>query len=136
MTEPAAPEPALPVRRPVDPERGLRGTLSGLLVLEAITVLLAIPVAKNTGNGTGSWGIVAIIVLALVMIGACALVKREWFIWLVGGLQVLTIAGWAISGPLGLVGIVFAIVFAVIFYFRYEYRRRAAAGELPGQQRP
>ncbi|WP_029135658.1 DUF4233 domain-containing protein [Nakamurella lactea] len=138
MTGPAGqlPDPARPARRPADPERGLRGAISATLVLQAITVLLAIPVAKNTGNGTNGWGIVAIIVLAFAMIGACAFVKREWFGWLLAGLQVLTIAGWAISGPLGIVGIVFAIVFAVIFYFRYEYRRRAAAGELPGQQRP
>lgn len=141
MTDPAPqdpapqdPAPAMPARRPADPERGLRGAISGTLVLEAITVLLAIPVAKNTGNGTSAWGVIAIVVLAFAMIGACAFVKREWFFWLLAALQVLTIAGWAISGPLGIVGIVFGVVFAIIFYFRYEYRRRAAAGELPGQQ--
>lgn len=137
--EPEAETPAAdlaPMRRPADPERGLRGAISATLVLEALTVLLAIPVAKNTGRGTNIWGIIAIIVLAFALIGACAFVRRPAFIWLVAGLQVLTVAGWAISAPLGIVGIVFSIVLAVIFYFRYEYRRRAAAGELPGQQRP
>lgn len=135
-TPPTGQQQTPPVRRPADPERGLRGAISATLVLEAITVLLAIPVARNTGSGTNGWGVVAIVVLAFAMIGACALVKREWFVWLLAALQVLTIAGWVISAPLGIVGIIFSIVFAVVFYFRYEYRRRAAAGELPGQQHP
>ena len=41
-------------RRPYDPERGLRGVMSATLVLEAITVLLSIPVAANTGAGVGA----------------------------------------------------------------------------------
>ncbi len=117
-----------------DPERGLRGAISASLVLEAVTVLLAIPVAKNTGNGTNTWGVIGIVALAAAMIGACALVKRRLLIAVVIGLQALTIGGWAISAPLGMMGIVFSLVFATIFYFRHEYRRRAAAGELPGQR--
>jgi hypothetical protein len=117
-----------------DPERGLRGAISATLILEAVTVLLAIPVAKNTGSGTNTWGVIGIVVLASAMVAACAFVKKPWLIAVVVGLQVLAIAGWAISAPLGIMGIVFSLVFATIFYFRQEYRRRAAAGELPGQQ--
>ncbi|MDQ2847627.1 MAG: DUF4233 domain-containing protein [Actinomycetota bacterium] len=133
MTAPD-PTPEAPAPRPPDPERGLRGAISATLVLEAITVLLAIPVAKNTGNGTGSGGVIAIVVLALAMMLACMFVSKPIMTAVVTGLQVLTIAGWAISAPLGVIGVLFAVVFAFIFYFRYEYRRRAAAGELPGQR--
>lgn len=128
------PAPAAPAPRPADPERGLRGAISATLVLEAITVLLAIPVAKNTGSGTGTWGVIAIVVLALAMMLSCMFVRKPIMTAVVTGLQVLTIAGWAISAPLGVIGVLFAVVFAVIFYLQYEYRRRAAAGELPGQQ--
>lgn len=122
-----------PQYRPPDPEKGLRGSISATLVLEALTVLLAIPVAKNTGAGTGTLGVIAIVVLALLMIAACVYVRKPWHPWAVAGLQVLTIAGWAISAPLGVVGIVFGVVFAFIFWFGYEYRRRARLGLLPGQ---
>lgn len=127
MTVPA------PVRRPPDPERGLRGAISATLILQAITVLLSIPVARNTGSGTNAAGVIVIVVLALAMIVGCAFVKKPWATAMVVALQVLTIAGWFISGYLGLVGVIFGIAFAVIFWFRYEYRRRGAAGQLPGQ---
>ncbi len=117
--------------RPYDPERGLRGAISATLVLQAISVLMAIPVARNTGDGTGAGGVVAIVVLAFALIGACAFVKRPWIVWLVAGLTALTIAGWLISGPLGLIGVVFALVWTVIFWLRAEFRRRMAAGRLP-----
>ncbi|MGI8418981.1 MAG: DUF4233 domain-containing protein [Nakamurella sp.] len=129
-----APDPAPAAPRPPDPERGLRGAISATLVLEAVTVLLAIPVAKNTGSGTGPWGVIAILALALALMLSCMFVSKPTMTPVVTGLQVLTIAGWAISAPLGVIGVLFALVFACIFYFRYEYRRRAAAGELPGQR--
>ena len=75
------------VTRPYDPERGLRGAISATLVLQAITVLLAIPVARNTGDGTGAGGVVAIVVLAFALIGACAFVKRPWIVWLVAAID-------------------------------------------------
>lgn len=156
MTDPASPDPtpgppgptpgspettpgdptgsaAAPVYRAPDPERGLRGATSATLILQALTVLLSIPVARNTGSGTTAVGVIIIVVLALAMIMACAFVKKPWATAMIVTLQVLTIAGWFISGYLGVVGVIFGIAFAVIFWFRYEYRRRGAAGQLPGQ---
>jgi len=76
LAEPAE-RSARPVR-PYDPERGLRGAMSSTLLLEGITVLLAIPVARNTGNGTSGWGVLAIVVLAFALLAACALVRRHF----------------------------------------------------------
>ncbi len=122
-----------PVQRASDPaERGLRGAMSATLILEAIVLLLAIPVARNTGSGTGAGGVIAICVLALVAIALCAFAGRTWFVWAGFALQVLTIAGWAISTWLGLVGVVFGLVWVALYWFRQEYRRRLAAGTLPG----
>ena len=117
--------------RPYDPERGLRGAMSATLVLEGLTILLSIPVARNTGNGTTAWGVIAIVALALATIAACAFVRRPYATALIVGLQVLTILGWLISGPLGAVGIIFSLVWGVIFWMRTEFRRRQAAGTLP-----
>ena len=116
--------------RPYDPERGLRGAMSATLVLEGIVILLAIPVART--GGTGVFGIIAICVLALASIALCAFVSRPWFLTAALSLQVLVIAGWAICVPLGIMGIVFALVWAAMLWMRTEFRRRLAAGTLPG----
>ena len=118
--------------RPYDPERGLRGVMSATLVLEAITVLLAIPVAANTGGGVGPVGVTIICVLAVLLIGACAIVSRPYALPVILSLQVLMIACWVITPPLGIMGVVFGLVWALILWFRGEFRRRLAAGTLPG----
>jgi hypothetical protein len=124
--------------RPYDPERGLRGAMSGTLILETIALLLAIPVAKNTGAGTNAAGIIAICALAAAHVAMCVYVRRTWFVPVVFVLQVLVVAGWAISGPLGVLGVVFLLVWIAEVWFRQEFRRRSAAGTLPvpPEQRP
>jgi hypothetical protein len=132
--QPPGAEPAAAPRatRPYDPERGLRGAMSATLVLEAITVLLAIPVAANTGGGVGPAGVVIICVLAVLLIGACAIVSRPFAVPVIVTLQVVMIACWVITPPLGIMGVVFGLVWALILWFRGEFRRRLAAGTLPG----
>ncbi|MGS0686614.1 DUF4233 domain-containing protein [Nakamurella sp. GG22] len=122
--------------RPYDPERGLRGIMSATLILEAISVLLSIPVAANTDGGVGALGISLICLLALVLVLACGVVSRPYAIQVILGLQVLAIAGWFITPSLGGIGIVFSIAWAVILWFRAEFRRRLAAGTLPGPPQP
>ncbi len=67
--------------------------MSATLLLEGITVLLAIPVARNTGNGTSGWGVVAILVLAFALIAACAFVRKPYATAMIIVLQVLDPAG-------------------------------------------
>jgi hypothetical protein len=117
--------------RPYDPERGLRGVMSATLILEAVVVLLSIPVAKNTGSGTNAVGVVLICLLAVALIAACAFVSRPWFLPAALTLQALMIIGWLITPSLGVMGVVFGLVWALIIWFRNEFRRRLAAGTLP-----
>jgi hypothetical protein len=128
--------PPQPARRPPDPEKGLRGVMSATLVLEAITVLLAIPVAANTGSGVGTVGVVVICVLAALLIAACTIISRPYALQVILGLQVVMIACWLITPPLGVMGIAFGLVWALILWFRGEFRRRLAAGTLPGPPQP
>ncbi len=125
-----------PSTRPYDPERGLRGVMSATSILEAIVVLLAIPVAKNTGSGTSALGVVAICILAVALIALCAFVSKPWFLPAALGLQALMILGWLITPSLGVMGIVFGLVWALIIWFRNEFRRRLAAGTLPEPTSP
>ncbi len=125
-----------PQRRPPDPEKGLRGIMSATLVLEAITVLLAIPVAANTGGGAGPVGITVICLLAVLLIAACAIVSKPYALQVILGLQVVMVACWLITPTLGVMGIIFGLVWSVILWFRGEFRRRLAAGTLPGPPQP
>ena len=125
-----------PQRKPYDPEKGLRGVMSATLILEAITVLLAIPVAANTGSGVGPTGVIIICVLAVLLIGACAIVSRPYALYVILGLQVVMVGCWLITPPLGAMGIIFGLVWGLILWFRAEFRRRLAAGTLPGPPQP
>lgn len=136
MSPAEPPSGAAPATRPADPERGLRGAMSATLVLEALTILLSLPVAAKTSGGVGPVGVGVILVLALLHIAACVVVRRPWALTAILALQVGVIACWFISTSLGVMGVIFGAVWAVIAWFRYEYRRRFAAGTLPSQQRP
>ena len=134
MSTPA--QPAQPQPRPYDPERGLRGVMSATLIREAVVALLSIPVAANTGSGTSALGIVLICLLALALIALCAFVSKPWFLPAALGLQGLMVLGWLITPPLGVMGIVFGLVWALTIWFRNEFRRRLAAGTLPEPPSP
>lgn len=110
--------------------------MSGTLIMEAIVILLAIPVARTTGAGSSGLGVAAICLLAVLSVVLCAFVSRPWFVTAAVGLQVVMIAGWAITSSLGVLGIVFGLVWGVILWFRGEYRRRLAAGRLPMPRGP
>jgi hypothetical protein len=105
--------------------------MSATLILEAIVALLSIPVAANTGGGTSAFGVALICLLAAALIALCAFVSRPWFLTAALTLQGLMILGWLITPALGVMGIVFAIVWGSIIWFRNEFRRRLAAGTLP-----
>lgn len=123
-----------PVDRPgsrPDPERGLRGVMSATLVLEFIVVLLGLLFVVRSGEGVSAIEVIVILLLAAGMIAACAVVSRPWGLPFALGLQAVLIGCWLISPPLGIMGVVFSLVWAAILWFRAEYRRRLAAGTLP-----
>ena len=76
-------------------------------------MLLAIPVAANTGGGVGPLGVTVICVLAVLLIAACGIVSRPYALQVILGLQVVMIACWLITPPLGIMGIVFGVVWAI-----------------------
>ncbi len=110
--------------------------MSATLVLEAITVLLSIPVAANTGSGVGPAGVTVICILAFLLILCCGIVRRPYAVPVILALQVIMIGCWLITPPLGIMGIVFVLVWLAILWFRAEFRRRLAAGTLPGPTDP
>lgn len=130
LTQPPAQPESQSSSRP-DPEKGLRGVMSATLVLEFIVVLLGVLFVTRSGQGVSAAEIVVLVVLAFGMLATCAVLAKPYGLPMALGLQVALIACWLIAPALGILGVVFGLVWASILWFRGEYRRRLAAGTLP-----
>ena len=126
MTQPEAP----------DPWKSFRGVMAGTLILEAIVVLLALPVVGAVGGGLTPVALGYLIGLAVILVLLTGLQGRSWAIWLDLGVQLALIAGFLLYPGVGLIGVLFAGLWALIAYLRAEVLRRQRRGMLPGQQPP
>ncbi len=119
-----------------DPWKSFRGVMAGTLILEAIVVLLALPVVVAADGGltpvTGTY----LIGMAVVLVLLAGVQGRPWAIWVNLAIQLVLIAGWAVHGAVGFIGLIFAGVWLLILYLRSEVKRREERGLLPGQQPP
>jgi hypothetical protein len=132
----ASPTPAEPAPAPPpDPMKGLRGVYAATLILESIVVLLALLVLPKFGAGATPVGVAVIGGLAVVMIVAAFLQRRPWGLALALVLQVVTIACGFLVLALGVMGVVFALVFVGLRLLRRDVARKMARGELPSQRR-
>jgi hypothetical protein len=128
MTEQAQGQP--------DPWKSFRGVMAGTLILEAIVVLLALPVVARIGGGVTVASGGYLVGLALVLVLFAGIQGRSWAIWANLALQVVVIAGVVVDGAIGFIGVVFLGVWLLIAYLRFEVLRRQKHGLLPGQQSP
>ncbi len=133
MTHPESPEN--PEERapapPADPWKSFSAVMAATLILEAIVVLLAIPVVGAVGGGLTSVSLGYLIGLAALLILLAGLQRRSWAIWANLGVQVLLLAGFAVYPGVGFIGVLFTGLWALIAYFRAEVRRRRQYGQLP-----
>jgi hypothetical protein len=131
----SAPDPQPEAPKP-DPWRSFRGVTAGTLILEAIVVLLALPVVATVGGGLNAVALTYLLGLAAILIVLSGLQGRSWAIWADLGVQLVPIAGFAVYPGVGVIGLIFAAVWALIVYVRTEVRRRERLGLLPGQNGP
>ncbi|WSE58921.1 DUF4233 domain-containing protein [Mycolicibacterium sp. ND9-15] len=110
--------------------------MAGTLILEAIVVLLALPVVGRIGGGLTAASGGYLVGLAAVLVLLTGLQGRPWAIWVNLAMQVALIAGVFVHGGIGFIGVVFLVVWLLIAYLRAEVLRRQKRGLLPGQQRP
>lgn len=91
-----------------DPARALRGIASGLLVLETIVVLLAIPAtaALSTG-GLSAAALTVLLVLAVALVGLCAVITRPWAGAAGLVLQVGVVGSGFLAWPMFVLGLLF-----------------------------
>ncbi|WP_118915471.1 DUF4233 domain-containing protein [Mycobacterium shigaense] len=118
------------VARP-DPWRSFRGVMAATLLLEAIVVLLAIPVVGAVGGGLNPVSLGYLIGLAVLLVLLAGLQGRPWAIWVNLGVQVILLAGFALYPGVGFIGVLFTGLWALIAYFRAEVRRREDDGPAP-----
>ncbi|MCW2633294.1 MAG: hypothetical protein JWR88_2256 [Pseudonocardia sp.] len=113
-----------PAPAPRDPMKGLRGVMAATLVLESITVLLALLVLTKFGDSGGPVGIGLVLGLAVAMIVTAGLLRRPWALWLALGLQLAMIAGGLLVFVLGVLGLIFAAIWLALL----RLRRQVAGG--------
>ena len=114
-----------------DPWKSFSGVMAATLLLEAIVVLLAIPVVGAVGGGLNPASLSYLIGLAAVLVLLAGLQRRPWAIWVNLGVQVVPLAGFAVYSGVGFIGVLFAALWALIDYLRGEVRRRQEYGQSP-----
>ena len=119
---------------PTDPMKGLRGVFAAVLALESIVVLLSLLVLSKFGGGATPAGTAVIAGLGVAMIVAAGLQRRPWGLGLALALQVAVIACGLLVPALGVMGLVFALVWVGLLLMRRDVARKMARGELPSQQ--
>ncbi|BBX15782.1 hypothetical protein MDUV_06420 [Mycolicibacterium duvalii] len=117
-----------------DPWRSFRGVMAGTLILEAIVVLLALPVVGAVGGGLTPVSTSYVIGAAVLLVLMAGVQGRSWAIWANLAVQLLLVGGWVIYPGLGFIGVLFLVVWLLIAYLRAEVLRRQRRGLLPGQQ--
>ncbi len=121
---------------PPDPWKSFRGVMAGTLILEIITVLLALPVVATVGGGLTAGSTAYLLGFAALLGVLAGMQRRPWAIWANLGVQSILVAGFFLYPAVGFMGVIFALVWAVIAYMRAEVLRRQRLGLLPGQQLP
>ncbi|MCW2567853.1 MAG: hypothetical protein JWN54_1950 [Mycobacterium sp.] len=120
--EPVSPEqPASGLR---NPQAAVRGVAMGVLILEAITVLLAIAPIKMMSGITGTQ-VLVFVGLAVACVLVCGLLRRPWG-WHAGtALQVaVTLTGFY-QGAMFALGIAFLLIWVYLLRLRVTVSRPA-----------
>src|SRR3954454_24465674 len=124
-----------PAPLPVDPLKGLRGVYAAVLALESIVGAMALLVLPKFGGGGGPVATLVFGGLGLLMLAAAFVQRRPWGLAVALALQVaLIVAGFLTVVGLGVMGVVFALVWGALLYMRQDVAGRMARGELPSQQ--
>lgn len=128
--------PLGPGHAPVkDPMKGLVGVMSGTMMMQAITFYLVLTVILRVDNGaywtTFNWMYVT--ALATAMLVMSFLQRFKWALPVNLVLQVFALAGFFIHPSMGIMAIVFILVWAYLLYLRKNLIERMRRGLLTTQ---
>ena len=108
--------------------------MAGTLVLEAIVVALSLLVVAKLDGGLAGWVGVVVGLVIVVLLATCALLRRPWAVHVVVVTQVALLACFPGSTGVGIIGVLFALIWGYLLWLRRDVARRMAAGLLPSQQ--
>lgn len=118
-----------------DPMKGLRGVISGTLIMEAISFALVLTVISRVDGGahwtTFNW--VAVTVLSVAFVVLAFLQRFPWAFGVALALQVVAVGGFFIHPSMGIVALLFIGVWAYILYLRSNLIERMRRGLLTTQ---
>lgn len=128
--------PLGPGHEPVkDPLKGLRGVLSGVLILEALTIFLSLTVILQIDNGTLwttlNWGF--IVALGAAHIVMAFLQRFKWAMKANLALQVIGLLGFLIHWSIGGIILIFLLVWWYVLHLRNNLVARMERGLLVTQ---
>lgn len=106
--------------------KAFRGPASALLSMEILIVPLGLLVMDKVEGGLTAGKIAWVVVLTVGLIVAIARFSAPWGLPLALALQGLMVLGWIVSPSLGVLGIVFSLVWALMMWMRHEVLRRQA----------
>jgi len=117
-----------------DPWKSFRGVMAGTLILETIVVLLALPVVSVFHGGLTALSGGYLICMAVVLVLMAGVQGKPWALWANIGVQFVLMAGALVDVTIGIIGVIFLVVWLLILYLRSEVKRRQDRGLLPGQR--
>ncbi|QRP11684.1 DUF4233 domain-containing protein [Corynebacterium kroppenstedtii] len=109
--------------------------MAGTLIMEFITFLLVLPVVARVDEGAYNtpFNIVSVIVFCVALLVMSFLQGKSWALGVDLLLQVVAIVGFIVHPAMGVMGIVFALVWAYIVYLRKNLIERMKRGLLTTQ---
>ncbi|MBB5869809.1 hypothetical protein F4553_003188 [Allocatelliglobosispora scoriae] len=99
-----------------NPERAVRGLAAGTLVLEGITLLLAIQPVRMLGGSTAA--VVTVAVTAVVAFLLSGMMGRRWAWHVASALQVVLVGAIALNWAIATVGVIFGLVWIYVLRVR------------------
>ncbi|MGO1949882.1 MAG: DUF4233 domain-containing protein [Mycobacteriaceae bacterium] len=119
----------------VDPFKGLKGMMAGIMLMEAITVLLVLPVVGVVDEGVHAtpFNMGYVGVLGVVLVVASFLQFRPWADRMNIGLQVLVVLGGFVHVSMLFVAVLFILAWWYTYHLRSNVRSRMEKGLLPAQ---
>ncbi|AWT26664.1 MULTISPECIES: DUF4233 domain-containing protein [Corynebacterium] len=119
-----------------DPFKGLKGMMAGIMIMEALAVMLILPVIGKMWDGkyATAFNLGYIGILAVLMTVAAFLQFRPWADGMNIVLQVLLVIGGVVVHPVVfIVAVLFIAAWWYTYYLRGRLKKRMDLGLLPAQ---
>lgn len=118
-----------------DPLSGLAGMMSGALIMQAISVLLGLPVVMRVDDGAyaTTFNLTYVGVFGIALVILAFLQRRPWALKANIVMQVFGVGLFLVHWSLGIVGVLFALVWWYIFNLRKRFIERRERGLLTTQ---